>query len=132
MCTQLRRILLSCCLLIGGLCILAIDGVGQNYGNVITFSNLSGEDALVKIIGPVRGVVLVENGSERSVRVPAGEYYILVRYCEPRGYCSYSRGDAFSVDETPTQYSEISISLHKVVNGNYGTRPSSSTEFDGN
>jgi len=27
------------------------------------------------------------------------------------------------------QYSNITITLHKVVNGNYGSRPSSNAEF---
>lgn len=102
---------------------------GQNYRNTITFLNQSGENALVKVVGPIRGQVVVNNGGQTSVRVPGGEYFILARYCDANNRCSYSRGDSFVVEETPTQYSQISITLHPVVNGNYGSRPASAAEF---
>jgi len=64
--------------------------------------------------------------------VPAGNYYILTRYCDSQGRCSYSKGDPFTVIQTATQYSEITITLHKVPNGNYHTYPVTVADFDGN
>jgi len=108
---------------------LSLAATGQGYNNRITFSNMSGDDALVKVVGPETEIVSVPNGGSGAVRVPAGQYYILVRYCDRSQRCSYTRGNPFSVDETLNQYSDITITLHKVVNGNYGTRPSSGAEF---
>jgi hypothetical protein len=48
--------------------------------NTVTFENQSGQDALVKLVGPTRGVVPVANGSRAGIHVDAGVYYILVRY----------------------------------------------------
>ena len=45
------------------------------------------------------------------------------------GNYRYTEGDAFDVQETPTSRSETTITLHKVVAGNYDTRPISENEF---
>jgi len=123
---MLARLGFLCVVIVG----LALNAAGQSYGNTVTFSNHSGEDAVVKVIGPARAVVAVSNGSEGAVQVPAGRYYILVRYCDRSNRCSYSRGDAFAVEETTNAYSDILITLHKVVNGNYGSRSTSGAEFE--
>jgi hypothetical protein len=104
----------------------------QTFRNTISFENQSGEEALVKVIGPVRGNVPVPNGTTRAINVPAGSYYILTRYCDSQGRYSYSKGTQFTVIQTETQYSEITITLHTVPNGNYRTYPATATEFDGN
>jgi hypothetical protein len=62
--------------------------------------------------------------------VAAGEYYILVRYGSKPEQYSYAKGDTFTVQQTATQYSSITITLHKVVGGIYRTQSSSSNEFD--
>src|ERR1039458_8545335 len=102
------------------LVLASLTGVAraQGYQNSITFLNQSGEDAVVKVIGPVRFDVPVPNATNNSVSVPPGTYYILTRYCDARGKCSYSKGAPFSVIQTETQYSDIEITLHKVVGGN--------------
>jgi len=97
--------------------------------NTITFENESGGGALVKLIGPTRGVVPVPNHSRAGINVEAGEYYILVRYGLP-GHYSYSKGQRFSVEQSGDSYSVITITLHKVVNGNYESRPVDPTEFE--
>jgi hypothetical protein len=102
----------------------------QDYLNIITFVNQSGEDALVKLVGPVRLNIPVPNASSNSVHAPAGNYYILTRYCGRQGNCWYSKGDPFSVTQTATQYSEIEITLHKVAGGTYHTRDASASEFN--
>lgn len=72
----------------------------------------------------------VQTGEKRTVNVAPGEYHLLVRYGgDPGGY-TYSRGDPFRVEETAIQHSVIAITLHKVVGGNYSTRPTSKDDFD--
>jgi hypothetical protein len=94
----------------------------------ITFQNQSGEAALVKVVGPVDRSVYVPNAADRMVNVPGGTYYILCRYGEPGNY-HYSKGNPFFVTQTSSSVSEIRITLHKVVGGNYATRPISAAEF---
>jgi hypothetical protein len=120
-----------------GLCVvllvvMAVGTFAASNPNTITFSNLSGKGAVVKLIGPVRVNVDVPNGAQATVNVPAGSYYFLVRYCDSNGACTYSQGDPLEVIQTPTQYSVITITLHTVINGNYHERPASRDEFDGN
>jgi TPR repeat protein len=102
----------------------------QEQPNTVTFINQSGESALVKLMGPTSLLVEVPNGTSRTVNVAAGEYYELVRYGSQSSHYTYSKGKPFAVEQTATQYSEISITLHKVVGGNYPTHPISGKEFD--
>lgn len=106
-------------------------GLGaQALRNTITFDNQSGEFSLVKLVGPTAQTVEVPSGEKRTVAVAAGEYYLLARYgADPRRY-TYSRGESFKVEETATQYSALTITLHKVIGGNYPARPASAEEFD--
>jgi hypothetical protein len=97
--------------------------------NTITFENQSGAAALVKLVGPTRGALPVPDRSIASIHVEAGRYYILVRYGSS-GHYAYSRGREFSVERSETAYSLVTITLHKVVNGNYPTWPASQAEFD--
>jgi hypothetical protein len=119
--------LITCALLAVG---ISVGAFASSNPNTITFSNLSGNGAFVKLIGPVRLNVGVPNGSQTTVNVPAGSYYFLVRYCDKNGQCTYALGDPFEVVQTPTQYSVITITLHTVINGNYHERPASRDEFD--
>jgi hypothetical protein len=96
----------------------------------ITFDNQSGDPAVVKLIGPTGRVADVPNGQKRAVKVVGGQYYIVTRYgADPDRY-TYSKGDPFHVTQTSRQYSVITITLHKVVNGNYQTHEVSADEFD--
>lgn len=97
----------ACALLV---VIVAISAHASSYPNMITFSNRSGNGALVKLMRPVRMNVGVSNGTQST----------------------YSQGDPFEVVQTPTQCSVITITLHTVVNGNYHVRPASSDDFDRN
>lgn len=98
--------------------------------NTLTLDNRSGEDALVKVVGPTSAAVEVPTGSSRTIHVAGGGYLLLVRYGrDPRRY-SYTKGDPFTVRQTPTQYSMTTITLHKVVNGNYGTVRIPAGEFE--
>lgn len=97
--------------------------------STVTFDNKSGEPALVKLIGPTASSVSVENSKKESVSVTPGHYFIKVRYGVPAAYY-YSKGDEFDVTETATSASDISITLHKVVAGNYGSKTITQGEFD--
>lgn len=102
----------------------------EDNPNTITFENESGEPAVVKLVGPSDQSVEVSQGESRTVNVAAGKYHILVRYGSKGDQYTYSKGDPFTVEQTATQYSAISITLHKVVDGNYATHPTSRAEFD--
>jgi len=97
----------------------------------ITFDNRSGEDALVRLVGPSSGTVSVADSSSRTVEARGGTYRIFVRYGQPGKY-RYTKGNSFTVYQGADGVDQISITLHKVVGGNYGTAPSNEAEFDGN
>ncbi len=101
----------------------------QGAQNTVTFDNQSGEDALVKIIGLTYKEVEVPKGAKRTVDASAGRYFIKVRYGAPSRY-RYTKGEEFDVQETATTRSAITITLHKVVAGNYDARPISEKEFN--
>lgn len=98
--------------------------------NTITFDNQSGEPALVILKGPTEKTVEVPDGQRRTVNAAAGNCHILVRYGNKREDYRYAKGDPFTVTQTATQYSAITITLHKVIGGDYATHPISSEEFD--
>jgi hypothetical protein len=112
--------------------LLATSASASNYPNTLTFSNLSGKGAFVKLIGALRMTISVPNGMQTTVNVPAGTYHFFVQYCDTYGQCTYAQGDPFEVIQTPTQYSVITITLHTVINGNYHERPASRDEFEQN
>jgi hypothetical protein len=96
----------------------------------ITFDNQSGQPALVKLVGPSRRTAQVPNHQRRTVTAVGGEYYILTRYGSKREDYTYSKGDPFHVTQTRTRYSIITITLHKVVDGNYRTKDIPADEFE--
>jgi hypothetical protein len=102
--------------------------LGARAASSVTFDNQSGETGLVKLVGPTSTSVQVETGKNETVTAAAGHYYIKVRYGTPGKY-AYSKGDEFDVTETATSASQITITLHKVVAGNYGAHPIGEKEF---
>jgi hypothetical protein len=103
---------------------------GQTPRATITFDNQSGQFALVKVVGPTRRQAQVPNAQKRTVTVAGGQYYILTRYgTDPKAY-TYSKGNTFQVTQTARQHSVITITLHKVVGGNYQTTAVPASEFE--
>jgi tetratricopeptide (TPR) repeat protein len=102
--------------------------VSASAQNTVSFDNQSGEPALVKLIGPTSSEIEVPDGTKQSVQASAGKYFIKVRY-GVQGKYRYTKGQEFTVDETATTKSTITITLHKVVNGNYGSSPITEREF---
>jgi hypothetical protein len=101
------------------------------YGlSTITFDNQLPDPAMVRLVGPTRGEVFVPNGGQASIHhVAAGSYVIYARSGKPGEY-RYSRGDRFEVQGSGQSYSRITITLHKVPWGNYGSQESSADEFN--
>jgi len=122
-----RQICLAAALLMIGAATSLFAGT---YLNSITFENGTDEFAVVKLVGPSSQVIEVASGANAMTHVPPGEYYIVVRYGRP-GHYSYTKGDPFTVVQYGNRYSVIRITLHKVVDGNYHTRPAGAEEFDG-
>jgi len=102
----------------------------QGHKPSVTFQNRSGQDALVKLIGPTPTSVEVLDGQSATVHLGGGEYYILVRYGRGPDNYRYSKGESFQVVEEARRYSRISITLHKVQDGNYSSRPVPKDEFE--
>lgn len=101
----------------------------RDRSNTVTLINRSGNDALVALVGPTRVTVKVPDGTSQTVNVAAGSYELLARYDEEKRY-RYGKGEPFTVTQTTTQYSVISITLHKVVDGNYTINDASEREFE--
>jgi hypothetical protein len=106
-------------------CAVSLSAFGQNK---VVFDNQSGDPALVRLIGPTKTEVQVPNGAKEGVDAAAGKYTIKVRYGTAGNY-RYSKGQEFEVTETATARSETTITLHKVVAGNYDAHPISESEF---
>jgi len=101
------------------------------YHSSITFQNGAGETALVKLVGPSpRTVSVPKNGSQSELGIAPGRYYIVVRYGDSEQNYSYTKGDPFDVEEYGNEYSEISITLYTVADGNYGSRPARKEDFE--
>lgn len=94
----------------------------------VRFVNYSGEDATVKLVGPTAGYIEVPNGASLTVGIRGGSYTIVTRHGKPGNY-SYQRGEQLFVSETPYGVDRISITLHKVQNGNYHTQKVRSSDF---
>ncbi len=102
--------------------------VATDAASKVSFDNRSGKPALVKLVGPTSTSLSVGNNKKATVAVAPGHYFIKIRYGTPGTY-SYSKGDEFDVTETATMASDITITLHKVVDGNYHTDAISEAEF---
>ena len=98
--------------------------------NSLTFINRSGEDAMVKLVGPSRRMVNVNNGGETTVKIAGGTYAIYVRYGESNNY-RYTKGETFTIKDSFNSYTEASLTLHGVMNGNYRTEGSTEEAFNG-
>src|ERR1022692_1144958 len=112
------RSIFKCAVLTVLLVVLAAGVATAQNTPTISFVNYSGESATVKLIGPTGGYIEVPNGASRTVGVRGGAYTIVTRYGVSGNY-SYQRGDQFFVSESAYSVDRISITLHKVPNGNY-------------
>lgn len=121
------RIKLAVLVLVAALTTVSTGAAGRA---TLTLENASGEDALVRVAGPTNGYVEVRNSSSRTINVAGGTYRLFVRYGRPGRY-SYTRGEPFTIVDSGQEWEDVTITLHKVPNGNYQTSPSDEGEFDG-
>lgn len=112
------------------LCVLLGPVGAQEPANTVSLENKSGQIALVKLVGPTSATTEIPGGEARTVHVNRGEYYVLVRYGDDSRSYRFSKGDPFTVDETPTQASATTIVLQEIAGGNYSTRASTQVEFE--
>ena len=122
------------CLLLSFITIASLSIISSLYPqtklNIITFDNKSGEFALLKLIGPQIEILEIPNNSINKINIMEGEYYILIRYGDNDANYAYSKGEPFQVIQTTTEYSDIYITLHKVIGGNYPINQISKNEFE--
>ena len=110
------------------LSILYVCIISASAQNIVSFDNQSGEPALVKLIGSNASEIEVPDGTRQSLHASAGKYFIKVRY-GVQGKYHYTEGQEFTVDESATMASATTITLHRMVNGNYGSSPITEQEF---
>lgn len=97
----------------------------------ITFVNQSGEAATVRLVGPSRQEAFVPSGASRTLRrIAAGHYWLLIRYEGSKTGGRNVAGEHFNVEATQQIYSRITITLHGVVGGNYGSASIPAEIFD--
>ncbi|MDA1277307.1 MAG: hypothetical protein O2960_25145 [Verrucomicrobia bacterium] len=85
----------------------------------------------MKLIGPTSTTVEVATGTKETVPATRGHYLLKIRYGTPGKY-SYNKGDEFDVEETSSAFSKITITLHTVAAGNYGSRAITEEDFEKN
>lgn len=94
----------------------------------LTLDNQSGMDVLVKVIRAENldsyMTVQVQDNSCEEVTCPAETLFLKMRYQAPGGF-QYQQGNRFDLRSN----SRAKITLHKVVNGNYGSRAIGQAEF---
>jgi hypothetical protein len=98
------------------------------FGSTLTLVNQASSPALVRVVGPKTEDVEVPAGSSRKTNVPHGDYIVRIRFGTSKANYTYSQGEAFSVTDTPTTYSENVITFNSVT-GNYETVGISEAEF---
>ncbi len=99
--------------------------------NKITFDNQSGQNTVVKLIGPTYVVSRLARDQKRTVRVSKGDYYVLVRYGNSPKEYSYTKSALFSVDQPDGQISIITFTLHRRSGGSFQSHLVSGDEFEG-
>lgn len=104
---------------------------GEGQGSSITFRNQSGEEALVKLIGPASHTVGIPSGESETVRLDAGAYYLMVRYRDSSGKDTYSKGEPFEVGGSGRGRSPSLIFLDKLLDGKFQTHFIPREEFEG-
>ncbi len=107
----------------------AVSEAGAEGRNSLTLINHSGNNALVKLVGPSRRTIEIPSGASETVNIVGGQYSIYVRY-DLHGRYRYTRGESFQIKETAISYTRASLTLHGVINGNYHTQGSSENEFN--
>jgi hypothetical protein len=107
---------------------IAIAAAVQN-SPTLTIINQAQDPANVRVLGPTAGYLSISSGSSRTLNVSGGEYRLKIQYCDSRGNCHYSATDRFSVTQTSSAVSRITVTLHS-TGGNLNERGISESEFN--
>ena len=102
----------------------------QPAPNKIIIDNQSGQNAVVKLVGPTKLVVKVPKQHKKSVRAAKGEYFILVRYGDSAKEFTYTKSDSFAVTQPEDQYSIITFTLYRTRGGDFNVTSASEEEFE--
>jgi hypothetical protein len=108
---------------------MSSESPAEGERNILTFINHSGNYAMVKLMGPTRSTVTVQDNGEATVNIAGGKYVIYVRYGKKSPY-RYTKGESFAIEDSSLKYTKATLTLHGVVNGNYRTAGSSEEEFN--
>lgn len=117
-------------MLVASVCGPMFAYAAQSTPNKITFDNQSGQNAVVKLIGPTKIVTKLARDQKRMVRATAGNYYVLVRYGNSPKEYSYSKSAPFSVTQPDNRVSIITFTLHRRSGGSFQSHPVSGDEFE--
>ena len=110
--------------------IASLSWASQPALNKIKFDNQSGQNAVVKVVGPTNLVVRVPKQRKKTVHVPAGDYFILVRFGDSEKDYTYTKSDPFAVTQSEGQFSIITFTLFRTKGGDFNTIPASQEEFE--
>jgi hypothetical protein len=102
----------------------------QPAPNKIIFDNQSGQNAVVKVIGPTKLVVKVPKQRKKTVHVADGDYHILVRYGDSAKDYTYTKSDPFAVTPLGDQYSIITFTLYRTKGGDFNATSVPQEEFE--
>jgi hypothetical protein len=102
----------------------------QQAPNKIIFDNQSGQNAVVKVIGPTKLVVKVPKQLKKTVHVADGDYHILVRYGDSAKDYTYTKSDPFAVTPLGDQYSIITFTLYRTKGGDFNATSVPQEEFE--
>jgi hypothetical protein len=107
--------------------------------NTLRFDNKSGSDAVVRVFDEASGKrvaeVKIPDGRMQGTSISAGRYYIVAKYAPMKGEnkkagVTYAKGDPFDMKPPPGKILTTTITLHRVVNGNYSSVPTTENEFE--
>ncbi len=93
----------------------------------LTLDNQTDMDVLVKVVGDANytRTANVRAHASSTITCRTGSFYLKMRYREKNGNLIYQKGDNFSLDS----FSKTTITLHKVVGGNYGSSSMRASDF---
>ena len=110
---------------------VSLPKAAQPEPHKIIFDNQSGQNAVVRVIGPTKLVARVPKQRKKTVHVAAGDYYILVRYGDSEKDFTYTKSDPFAVTQPEGRYSIITFTLYRTKGGDFNVLPISPEEFEG-